>query len=39
MKCNKGTPALDVGHPKHVFEALVEDGEIKLGSGSGHRVR
>jgi ubiquinone/menaquinone biosynthesis C-methylase UbiE len=27
----KGTPAWDVGHPQPAFEALVEDGEIKLG--------
>ena len=27
----KGTPAWDVGHPQHTFEALLEDGEIKPG--------
>jgi ubiquinone/menaquinone biosynthesis C-methylase UbiE len=27
----KGTPAWDVGHPQHVFEVIVEDGEIKPG--------
>jgi 2-polyprenyl-3-methyl-5-hydroxy-6-metoxy-1,4-benzoquinol methylase len=27
----KGKPAWDVGHPQHVFEELVEDGEIKPG--------
>ena len=27
----KGTPAWDVGHPQHVFEVLVANGEIKSG--------
>lgn len=27
----KGTPAWDIGHPQHAFEALLEDGEVKPG--------